>query len=132
MRRRLAARWVRAVGPVIPVTLFGAVWIAAHAAAGRAGTHTQFQILALAECTIALLLRGRKPVGALAGIVAVYAPTELLAPAPLVAVGLPRAGHRLFRDGPTRPGRAGRHAGIDEATARSCRVVPERTASSRA
>jgi hypothetical protein len=77
MRRRLAARRVRAVGPVVPIALFGAVWIALHAAGGRGGTHTLFQVLALAECTIALLLRGRKPVGALAGIAVVYALTDL-------------------------------------------------------
>jgi hypothetical protein len=77
VRRRLAARWVRAVGPVIPIAGFGAVWIVVHASAGRAGTHTLFQVLALAECTIALLLRGRKPVGALAGIVVVYVLADL-------------------------------------------------------
>jgi hypothetical protein len=77
IRRRLAARWVRAVAPVVPIAVFGAVWIAAHAAAGRAGTHTLFQVLALAECTIALLLRGRKPAGALVGIVVVYALADL-------------------------------------------------------
>jgi hypothetical protein len=36
-----------------------------------------FQALALAEATIALLLRGRKPIGALVGIVVVYALTDL-------------------------------------------------------
>jgi len=68
---------VRAVAPVVPVALFGAVWIVAHATAGRAGAHTLFQALALAEGTIALLLRSRKPVGTLAGIVAVYALADL-------------------------------------------------------
>ena len=62
---------------MLPIALFGAVWIVLHAGAGRAGTHTLFQVLALAECTIALLLRGRKPVGALAGIVVVYALADL-------------------------------------------------------
>jgi hypothetical protein len=75
--RWLSARWVRAAGPVFPIALFGAVWIVLHARAGRAGIHTLFQVLALAECTIALLLRGRKPVGALAGIVVVYALADL-------------------------------------------------------
>jgi hypothetical protein len=75
--RWLSARWVRAAGPVFPIALFGAVWIVLHARTGRAGTHTLFQVLALAECTIALLLRGRKPVGALAGIVVVYALADL-------------------------------------------------------
>ena len=68
---------MRAVAPVVPVALFGAVWIVAHATAGRAGAHTLFQALALAEGTIALLLRSRKPVGTLAGIVAVYALADL-------------------------------------------------------
>jgi hypothetical protein len=77
IRRRLAARWVRAVAPVVPIALFGAAWIATHAAAGRASAHTLFQVLALAECVIALLLRERKPVGALASIVAVYALADL-------------------------------------------------------
>jgi hypothetical protein len=62
---------------VLPIALLGAVWIVLHARAGRAGAHTLFQVLALAECTIALLLRGRKPVGALAGIVVVYALADL-------------------------------------------------------
>ena len=65
------------MAPVVPVALFGAVWIVAHATAGRAGAHTLFQALALAEGTIALLLRSRKPVGTLAGIVAVYALADL-------------------------------------------------------
>ena len=77
MRNRRAARWVRAVAPVVPVVVIGAVWIVEHAAAGRAGVHTLFQVLALAEATIALLLRGRKPVATLAGIVAVYAVVDL-------------------------------------------------------
>lgn len=68
---------MRAAGPVVPIALFGAVWIVLHTTTGRAGTHTLFQALALAECTIALLLRGRKPTGALAGIVVVYALTDL-------------------------------------------------------
>jgi hypothetical protein len=75
--RLFSARWVRAVGPVLPIALFGAAWIVLHATAGRAGTHTLFQTLALAECTIALLLRGRKPLGALASIVVMYALTDL-------------------------------------------------------
>jgi hypothetical protein len=62
---------------VLPIAAFGAAWIALHAEAGRAGTHTLFQILALAECTVALLLRGRKPLGALAGILLAYVLTDL-------------------------------------------------------
>lgn len=79
IRRRLRARWVRAAGPVLPIAAFGAAWIALHAEAGRAGTHTLFQVLALAECTVAVLLRGRKPLGALAGILVVYVLTDLAA-----------------------------------------------------
>jgi hypothetical protein len=77
IRRRLRARWVRAAGPVLPIAAFGAAWIVLHAEAGRAGTHTLFQILALAECTVALLLRGRKPLGALVGILLAYVLTDL-------------------------------------------------------
>jgi hypothetical protein len=75
--RRLSAPWVRAMAPVLPITVFGTVWIMLHATAGRTGTHTLFQAIALAECTIALLLRGRKPAGALAGILVVYALADL-------------------------------------------------------
>lgn len=77
--RWLKTRWARAAGPVLPLTAFGAAWIVLHATAGRGGTHTLFQFLALAEATTALLLRGRKPVGALAGILAAYAVTDLAA-----------------------------------------------------
>ena len=73
LRRRLRARWARAAGPVIPITVFGAAWIARHAAAGRGSTRTLFQSAALAESVVALLLRGRKP----AGLLAVYALTGL-------------------------------------------------------
>jgi hypothetical protein len=72
-----AAPWVRVVVPVIPIVVFGGAWIALHASAGRGGTHVMFQALALGENTIALLMRRRKPVGALAGILAVYALADL-------------------------------------------------------
>jgi hypothetical protein len=75
--RMFSPRWVRAVGPVLPITLFGAACIALHGSGERAGAHTLFQALALAEGTIALLLRGRKPVAALVGILVVYALTDL-------------------------------------------------------
>jgi hypothetical protein len=65
------------VGPVLPIALFGAAWIVLHASAGRAGAHTLFQALALAECSIALLLRGRKPLAALASILVMYAVADL-------------------------------------------------------
>jgi hypothetical protein len=77
LHRMLSTRWVRAVGPVLPIAIFGAAWIVLHATAGRAGAHTIFQALALAECTIALLLRDRKPLGALASILVMYAATGL-------------------------------------------------------
>ena len=58
--------------PVVVVAGYGAWWIAAHTGGGRAATHTLWQTLTLTEVTVALLLRGRKPVGALAGILAAY------------------------------------------------------------
>jgi ABC-2 type transport system permease protein len=58
--------------PVVIITAYGALWIAANAGGGRAAAHTLWQSLTLTEITVALLLRRRKPVGALAGILAVY------------------------------------------------------------
>ena len=75
--------------PVVVIALYGAVWITLHAGSGRGSAHTLFQSLALAEATLALLLRRRKPVGALAGILAVYllfALDPLLLPAVLFAL----------------------------------------------
>src|SRR5262249_13091300 len=64
------------LAPVVAIAAYGSWWIAAHAGggrtAGRAATHTLWQSLTLAEITVALLLRGRKPAGALAGILAAY------------------------------------------------------------
>jgi hypothetical protein len=59
------------------------LWIAVHAHLARGFTHPLFQSLALAENVVALLLRRRKPIGALAGILVVYMlvdvePTTLL------------------------------------------------------
>jgi len=74
---------------VVVFALYGALWIALHAGGGRGSTHTLFQSLALAEATLALLMRRRKPVGALAGILAVYALfslDSLLLPAVLFAL----------------------------------------------
>jgi hypothetical protein len=65
----------RALVPAAPVAvtaLFGAWWMAFHAEGGRGSAHTLWQRLALAETLLALLLRQRKPVGALAGILAAY------------------------------------------------------------
>jgi len=75
--------------PVVVIAVYGALWIALHAGVGRGSTHTVFQSLALAESVVALLLRNRKPVGALAGILAVYlvfALDPLLLPAVLFAL----------------------------------------------
>ena len=80
---------VRYAAPVVVIAVYGAVWIALHAAGGRGSTHTLFQSLALAEATLALLLRARKPVVALAGILAVYlvfSLDPLLLPAVLFAL----------------------------------------------
>jgi hypothetical protein len=60
------------LAPVVVALLWGAWWIAAHAYLARGFVHPLFQSLALAENVTALLLRRRKPVGALAGILVVY------------------------------------------------------------
>jgi hypothetical protein len=75
--------------PVAVTAVYGAWWIAAHAGGGRVSAHTLWQSLALAETLLALLLRYRKPVGALAGILAAYlllALDPLLLPGVLVAL----------------------------------------------
>jgi len=82
-------RMVAYAAPVVVIALYGALWIGLHAGGGRGSTHTFFQSLALAETVVALLLRRRKPVGALAGILAVYlvfALDPLLLPAVLFAL----------------------------------------------
>ena len=53
---QVRASWVRAVGPVLPIAVCGAVWIALHATAGRGGTHTLFQVLALADLDAIMIL----------------------------------------------------------------------------
>jgi len=69
--------WLDTWVPVIVVVLLGGTWIAVHASAGRGQVHTVFQVLALAESAVALLLRRRKPVGALAGILVAYLLVDL-------------------------------------------------------
>ena len=69
--------WLDTWLPVIVVVLLGGIWIAVHASAGRGQVHTAFQVLALAESAVALLLRRRKPVGALAGILVAYLLVDL-------------------------------------------------------
>ncbi|HEY2125709.1 MAG TPA: hypothetical protein VGH77_00835 [Streptosporangiaceae bacterium] len=75
--------------PVVLIALYGALWITLHAGGGRGSAHTLRQSLALAETVLALLLRARKPAGALAGILAVYlffSLDPLLLPAALLAL----------------------------------------------
>jgi len=77
------------VAPVALVAALGLAWIAVHASPGRGHAHTLFQVLALAESVAALLLRHRKPAGALAGILAAYLLFDLqpvLGPAVLLAL----------------------------------------------
>ena len=88
-RGRAWPRTVLYVAPVAAIALYGALWIALHAGGGRGSAHTVFQSVALAESVVALLLRGRKPVGALAGILAAYLLFQLdplLLPAVLFAL----------------------------------------------
>jgi hypothetical protein len=74
-----AGLWNRVLylAPVVVTLLWGAGWIATHAHLARGFTHPLFQSLALVENVTALLLRRRKPVGALAGILAVYVLVDL-------------------------------------------------------
>jgi hypothetical protein len=92
-RRRPRQRWFTRprmlyAAPVV-TALYGALWIALHAGGGRASAHTLWQSLALTETLLALLLRRRKPAGALAGILAAYLIFDLdplLLPGVLVAL----------------------------------------------
>ena len=93
-RRRPRRRWftwprVLYAAPVAVTAVYGAWWIALHAGGGRAAAHTLWQSLALAETLLALLLRHRKPAGALAGVLAAYLLVDLdplLLPGVLVAL----------------------------------------------
>jgi hypothetical protein len=76
------------LAPVLLVAAWGAAWIASQASQ-QAYVHTLFQTLALAESVVALLLRRRKPVGALLGILIAYLAFQLdplLLPALSIAV----------------------------------------------
>ena len=64
------------LAPVLLVAAWGGAWIGFHASP-HAYVHSLFQTLALAESVIALLLRGRKPVGALVGILIAYLAFQL-------------------------------------------------------
>jgi hypothetical protein len=74
---KVTVRQLLYAAPAVVVAGYGAWWIAAHAGGGRAATHTLWQSLTLIEVTVALFLRGRKPVGALVGILAAYLVFEL-------------------------------------------------------
>ena len=69
---KITVRRVLYMAPAVVTAAYGAWWITAHSGGGRAATHTLWQSLTLTEITIALLLRERKPTGALAGILAAY------------------------------------------------------------
>jgi FtsH-binding integral membrane protein len=86
--RRFANGTAVHLAPALLVAAWGVAWIAFHASQ-HGGAHTLLQTLALAESVIALLLRRRKPVGALAGILIAYFVFELdplLLPALLIAL----------------------------------------------
>jgi hypothetical protein len=75
--------------PIAVTAVYGALWIGLHAGGGRASAHTLWRSPALAETLLALLLRERKSVGALAGILAAHlllALDLLLLPGVLVAL----------------------------------------------
>jgi hypothetical protein len=65
-------RTLSLVAPAVLVAAWGVAWIAVHASARSGHVHTLFQTAALTESVVALLLRRRKPVGALAGILVAY------------------------------------------------------------
>jgi hypothetical protein len=69
---RLGSRLLYAA-PVVVTAAMGAVWVAMAGGGGRGQAHTVWQSLVVAESTVALLLRRRKPAGSLAGILLVYA-----------------------------------------------------------
>lgn len=65
-------RRVLDLAPVLFVVLYGAAAIAINAPKARGFTHLVLLSLALTENTVALLIRRRHPIAALAGILAVY------------------------------------------------------------
>jgi hypothetical protein len=73
LSKRYGGRTVTLVAPAVLVAAWGVAWIASHASARGGGhVHTLFQTAALTESVVALLLRRRKPVGALVGILVAY------------------------------------------------------------
>jgi hypothetical protein len=73
---RYRSRTAVHLAPVLLVAAWGVARIAFHTSQ-HVGAHTLFQTLALAESVIALLLRRRKPVGVLVGILIAYFAFEL-------------------------------------------------------
>jgi hypothetical protein len=70
--KRYGGRTLSLVAPAVLVAAWGVAWIADHASARGGHVHTLFQTAALTESVVALLVRRRKPVGALAGILVTY------------------------------------------------------------
>jgi hypothetical protein len=86
--KRYRGRTAGHVPPVLLVAVWGVARIGVHASQ-HGYVHTLFQTLAIAESGIALLLRRRKPVGALVGLLVAYLAFELdplLLPALLFAL----------------------------------------------
>jgi hypothetical protein len=71
-QRRLTRARLQHAAPVVAIAGYGVLWIALSTGGGRSTAHTLWQSLALAETSLALLLRARKPVASLASILAVY------------------------------------------------------------
>ena len=71
-RNRYGASTATHLAPVLLVAAWGGYWIATHGSGCGGQVHTLFQTAALAESVAALLLRRRKPVGALVGILVAY------------------------------------------------------------
>jgi hypothetical protein len=60
------------VAPVVAVVVVGALLIAFDSGAGLRGAHKIWLSIVLAESAVALLIRRRHPVGALAGVLATF------------------------------------------------------------
>jgi len=67
------------ISPVVVAAVVGGAWIAVNAGGGRGQAHTVWQVSVLAENAVALLLRRRKPVGSLGGVLLVYTLFQLYA-----------------------------------------------------
>jgi hypothetical protein len=62
----------RSIAPVAVAALVGVAVIAVHAQQSGRSAHLVWLTVALVESTVALLFRGRHPMGALAGVLAGY------------------------------------------------------------